>query len=43
MTDHERIELALGLVELWNAGTRGAETIARFCDPEVELRTPFSR
>lgn len=36
------IELARAFVGLWNAGERSLDAIERYCDPDVELRSPFS-
>ena len=38
----DSLELARAFVELWNAGERSLEAIERYCDPDVELRSPFS-
>ena len=36
------LELARAFVGLWNAGERSLGDRARCCDPDVELRSPFS-
>jgi len=38
----EKLEVARAMVELWNAGHRSSEAIQDYCDPEIELRSPFS-
>jgi len=39
---HQNVKVALAMVELWNAGQRGSELVEDYCDPAIELRSPFS-
>ena len=39
---HENADNARAMLERWTAGDRSAETIARYCAPTIELRSPFS-
>lgn len=36
------VAVVLAILALWNAGERGIEAIARYCDPAIELHSPFS-
>ena len=39
---YDRIEIVRAVIERWNAGDRDFDSISEYCDPAIELQTPFS-
>jgi len=36
------VQTMYALVERWNAGERGLDVVAEYCDPTIEYESPFS-
>jgi len=36
------VQTMYALVEQWNAGERGLDLVAEYCDPTIEFESPFS-
>ncbi|HME02975.1 MAG TPA: nuclear transport factor 2 family protein [Solirubrobacteraceae bacterium] len=36
------VEIVRSMVERWNAGERGLDVVAEYCDPTIEFESPFS-